>query len=948
MHRSFRALRAILTLSSLVLAAVAPAAAQSGLRGRVTDRQSGDALAGATVQVAGSPTGTVADLDGRYALSVRPGRYTLQISYVGYRTARVEVTVAAGTTTEQDVRLQEDLIGADEVVVVGSRSSTERTVIESVVPVDVLGAAEIRATGQTETTQILQLAIPSYNAPRSSISDGTDHIRAATLRGLGPDQVLILVNGKRRHTSSLVHINGTVGRGSTGVDLNALPASAIGRIEVLRDGAAAQYGSDAIAGVINVILRDDEGADAQVTYGGNVSTVTRGYTATEALRPEETAASYNWDDPAEVGGQRIGAPSKVTYRDGQAIAAHIGYGFRPLGGRVYVSAQVRQNSRANRAGLDPRQQYYTGFNAGQFGAEQTEATFDRDNHRYGNGDFTELSSLANVSVPISGTNAQVYAFGGLSSRVGVTGCFFRPSQDNRTNRTLYPDGFLPEIKSGILDLSFAGGVKGVFGPWAYDASQTLGQNTFDFTIQNSHNASIRPASQTSFDAGQLGFRQATTNLDVFRALPVGLATPLSIALGAEFRAENYTIDAGEEASYLNGGGTVADGPNTGAACAAGSQCFPGFQPRSAQDESRTNVGLYADLETDLVRGVTVSTAGRVERYSDAGTTVTGKVAGRVELPAGFAVRGAVSTGFRAPSLAQSYFTSIATNNVGGQLLELGTFSVTSPLARALGAKDLEPETSTNLSLGLTFARGPAAITVDAFQIEIDDRITFTENFTGAQVTAFLASQGVSATGGRFFTNALDTRTRGLDVTARFGAQAGPGTLRLVLAGNLNETDVTNATTASNNAFNRLIAAPEQLRTLGQPALVGRQRINDYERAQPRSKVSAQATYELGRVSLMLRATRYGEVTVLDGTAPDATTGLNSRDQTYGARALADAELGVRLPRGINIAVGGNNLFDVYPDKVLKFNSVNGVTPYSGFSPFGFTGRYLYTRVGVRF
>jgi iron complex outermembrane recepter protein len=936
-------------LCALSLSVAGLAMAQTAtLSGRIVDARSGEPLAGANVHAVGTSYGTVADADGRYRLRLPAGRYTLQVTYIGYAAARAEVTTVAGAAFDRDFSLSEDLVGGDEVVVLGTRRQ-DRTVVESPVPVDVLGPAEIQATGMTETTQVLQMLVPSYNAPRSSVTDGSDHIRPATLRGLGPDQVLILVNGKRRHTSALVHVNGSVGRGSTGVDLNAIPASAIERIEVLRDGAAAQYGSDAIAGVINIILKEQEGFDAQVTLGQHYSTVVRGYTAGEGNRPTDTATTFNWDDPAEVGGQRIGAPREVTYTDGDALTAHAGFGTRigPGDGRFYVSGQYRHSDRANRAGLDPRQQYYNGFDYAAYNAQYTEATFDRLNHRYGNGDFDEFSGFANAAVPLGRTNATAYAFGGGSFREGTSGCFYRISQDNRTNRTLYPDGFLPQINSRIRDGSGALGVRGTAGGFGYDLSQTVGANRFNFHMQNTHNASMTN-SPTEFNAGTLGFAQATSNLDLYRSVPIGTASPLSVAFGAEFRWDNYTIDRGDEASYMNGGARVADGPNRGAATAVGSQCFPGFQDRSEQDQTRTNVGVYLDLENNLTADLLVSAAARFENYSDFGSTLNGKLAARYELPLGLAVRGAASTGFRAPSLAQAYFTSIATNFIGGVPFEVGTFPVTSPVARALGATDLDAEKSTNLSAGLTLKQDNVVFTADVFQINIKDRITFTENFTGQQVQQFLKDRGINATGGRFFTNALDTRTRGLDLTGRFGLELGPGALRLTLAANWNETEVTNAETLPGNAFNRQITAPQQLRDLGQPSLVGRERLGDYEAAQPRQKQSLQANYEWGRLGLMARVTRYGSVTDLAPQAPDPTTGLNPNDETYGAKAITDAEVTFALPRTARFALGVNNLFDVYPDKVLKFNSNNGIFPYNGFSPFGFFGRYLYTRVSVAF
>ncbi len=928
----------VILLSAILVTCVVPASRaqsdQGTLTGRVTDAD-GQALPGANVSIVALSLGATTTGDGSYTFRVPAGTHEVRASFVGYATQRVTVTVRAGQTVTQNFALGEDYVGSGEVVVLGGRGG-DRTVVNSPVPIDVITPLELRSTGFTETQQVLQLVVPSYNAPQASITDGSDHVRPATLRGLGPDQVLVLINGKRRHTSALVHVNGSVGRGSTGADLNTIPAGAIERIEVLRDGAAAQYGSDAIAGVINVILKDEPGLDAAVSYGQYLSSPTRGYGDGLFLPDNSDANAYNWDDPGETGYERIGAPEHVTYADGQTLNAHLGYGLPVGNGSVFVSGQARLRDDVNRAGLDPRDQYYAGFqNDPAFDPQQTEATFDRLNHRYGNGSFQEYSLFLNGDVPLSDDGGlAAYAFGGASTRSGETGCFFRRSLDPRTNRALYPDGFLPKINGVVNDASLSAGLRGPVGQsgWFFDASQTVGTDAFTFNIRDSHNASMSDG-QTDFDAGTLGFTQATTNADLRRTVRVGLASPLSIAAGGEFRYENYRIDAGEESSYLNGGRTVADGPNAGASTAPGSQCFPGFQPESTQDQSRTNVGAYVDMEANLVPAWLVSLAGRFESYSDFGTTVTGKVATRVELTPALAVRGAASTGYRAPSLAQAWFTSIATNFINGIPFEVGTFPVESPVATALGATQLDPETSQNLSAGVTFNTSSVALTVDGYFIRINDRITFTENFTGSQVADFLQSRGINATGGRFFTNALDTETLGIDVIGRYGRPIGDATGRATVGFNYNTTDVTNV-----NA-DGIVPAPPELQALGQPALIGRQRVGDFEVAQPSSKLLVQVNYERTTWGALVRTNRYGEVTAV------GTTELT--DQTFAARWLVDAEVSAELPQGVRFALGGNNLFDVYPERQLKATSFNGIFPYSGFSPFGFFGRYLYTRISVR-
>ena len=923
-------MKQIVLLIAVLLAGMGTAHAQQGtVQGTVRDAQSGDPLPGANISIVGTSIGAVSGPDGEFSLSVAPGEVEIQASFVGFGLRRTVATVAAGAVTTVELALSADLIGAGELVVIGSRN-TGRSVIESAVPVDVLTPRDLEAIGYTETTQLLNLLIPSYNTTQSSITDGTDHVRPATLRGLGPDHVLVLINGKRRHTGALVHVNGSMGRGSTGVDLNAIPASAIERVEVLRDGAAAQYGSDAIAGVINIVLKERAGFDANVSYGQHLSSVTRGYAESEGLLPDARDAgsdAYSWDGD----GVNIGSPEDVTYTDGETVNVNLGYGAEVGEGTMYISATLRDRGYTNRAGLDPRGQYYDGFG----GANYTEETIDRLNHRFGNGSFTEYAAFLNGSMPVGA--AQAYIFGGYSYRDGQSGCYFRRSLDNRTNRDIYPDGFLPMIAAKVADGSIAGGIKGAFGDWAYDLSETFGTNAFTFDMENTHNASQRNG-QTEFDAGTLFFAQSSTNLDLFRSFDMGFSSPVSVALGAEFRYENYQIRAGEENSYANGGIPVDDGPSAGAGTAAGCQCFPGFSPSSEQDEARTNVGVYLDVETDITSALQLGIAGRFENYSDFGSTFTGKVAGRYEINPVIALRGAASTGYRAPSLAQSWFTSIATNFIDGVPFEVGTFAVASPTARALGAKDLTPETSINFSAGITFATEMLSLTVDAYQVDITDRITFTENFTGSTIADFLATRGINANGGRFFTNAIDSKTQGIDIIARYGTSVAGGDLRLTLGANFTDTEVTNLDFDSNGDGELdAIAAPDQLKALGKSTLVGRNRIGDYQDLQPNSKINAQVNFDKGALALMLRVNRFGEVTNLHSSDP-------VRDQTLSAKVLTDMEVAYRLGGGLRFSVGANNLLDVYPDKSFKSSSFNGIFPYSGASPFGFSGRFVYTRL----
>ncbi|WP_158551620.1 TonB-dependent receptor [Rhodohalobacter sp. SW132] len=878
-------------------------------------------LPGANVLLQGTQIGTSTNPDGEYELTASPGDYTLQVSFLGFQTTREAITIAAGQVVTVDITMQSSVVGTDEVVVLGTRREG-RTITQSPVPVDVISAQEVQASGFTQTTQIIRSLIPSFNSPESSITDGTDHVRPATLRGLGPDQTLVLVNGKRRHTSAILHVNGSVGRGSTGVDLNAIPANMIERIEVLRDGAAAQYGSDAIAGVINIILKDRQGLDASLSYGQHVSYEERGYAPNQALAPGESTAGFQ-DSPYYPGVE------DVWRLDGKTTNLHVGYGFElPNNGSLYVAGQYRDRGRTNRSGLDPRPNY---FELADGSPDPREETFDRNNHRYGQGELLDISGFFNGEMDIT-DNSRFYAFGGASFREGETGGFYRRGLDDRTLRAYYPDGFLPLISSDIYDGSVGAGFKGRTGSWNYDLSQTYGHNAIRYGVKNTVNTSMGVGSPTRFHAGTLSFDQATTNFDLVRTVDIGFAEELSIAMGAEYRYELYRLIRGDAESYTDGGVPIQDGPNEGSPAATGSQVFPGFSPANEQNEARYSGALYIDLETNITTPWTLGIAGRLESYSDFGNVATGKIATRYELFDGFALRGAASTGFRAPSLAQSYFSSIATVFIDGTPFEVGTFPVTSPAARALGAEDLEAETSVNLSGGFTFERGNFSLSADAYRITIEDRVVFTENFTGEGIANFLQGQGINATGGRFFTNAVDTETNGIDVTARYGFNINPDSqLRFTVGLNYNETEITNPDE---------IETPANLEGLTDEPLFGRVEIGRFEVGQPSSNINFMANYTTGPWGLMVRAVRYGEIEVRR-TDPN-------EDQVYSSLFSTDVEFGYSFSENVRLTLGANNILDQYPDKTFQGSSFNGIFQYSGFSPSGFGGRYLYSRVTLNF
>lgn len=876
--------------------------------GTVTDAESGDPLAGANVLIE-EDAGTSTDADGQYSLELDPGDYMLRVSYVGYASKSETISIESGESQTVDFALEADLVGSDEVVIIGSRRQG-RTVTESPVPVDVISLDDIEETGFSQTTQVIRALVPSFNSPESSITDGTDHVRPATLRGLGPDQTLVLVNGKRRHSSAMLHVNGSVGRGSTGVDLNAIPSNMIESIEVLRDGAAAQYGSDAIAGVMNLNLKDNTGLDASFSYGQHLSQEERGYDRNEALAEGQSPADF-LDSPYYPGKE------DVWRTDGNTVDMHLGYGFDlPNDGNLYISGQFRDQGYTNRSGLDPRPNYPEVDGE----PDPREETFNRNNHRFGQSAFLDVSGFFNGEMEVN--DQTLYAFGGISKREGESGGFYRRALDARNVPEYYPDGFLPLITSDVYDGSIAVGLKGRLASWNYDLSHNYGHNALNYGVDNSVNASFGVGSPTTFDAGKLAFDQATTNLDFVRTFDIGTADDLSFAWGGEFRYELYRLMKGDAESYADGGNGAAPG----------AQVFPGFSPSDEQHENRYSGAVYTDLETNIVEPWLVGVAGRFESYSDFGNTLTGKVSTRFELLEELAIRGAASTGFRAPSLSQSYFSSIATVFIDDEPFEVGTFPVTSPAARALGAEDLEAETSVNFSTGATFELGNFSLSADAYHITIDDRVVFTENFTGDDLADYLQSQGVNATGGRFFTNAVDTETQGIDITAQYGVEfTNDAQLRATLGANFNETEITNEDE---------IQTPEDLEDLTDVPLFGRVEVGRFEVGQPKSNINLKADYSTGPWEMMARVVRYGEIEEIRVDPED--------DQVYDNIITTDFELSRTLHNGVQVTLGGNNIFDVYPDKDYQNQSFNGIFPYSSFSPSGFGGRYVYSKVTLNF
>ncbi|PCC12682.1 TonB-dependent receptor plug domain-containing protein [Pseudoalteromonas sp. JB197] len=828
------------------------------------------------------------------------------------------------SAAEQDTQAEANI---EQISVIGSRR-LGRTVEDSPVPIDIIGADSLKNSGQTETNALLSSLLPSFNFPQASLTDGSDHVRPAQLRGLAPDHTLVLVNGKRRHSNALLNLNGSTGRGSSSVDLNAIPANAIARIEVLRDGAAAQYGSDAIAGVINIVLKSaSSGGSVSAIYGANM-------TEMDGV-PELKSVSEDAN-----GNLAFNEGSDRSLTDGQTLTLQGNMGFE-LGdnGFLNISTEYRDRHSTNRSDYDQRENYARLDDGSVNGAlDPRELTWDRYNHNFGNGNVEDFSVFYNSGYELT-NNAELYSFGSYSKREGEGGGFYRLAQDDRNVTDIYPDGFLPVITSDINDFSLALGVKGFVSEWNYDVSAVYGLDDFEFGVIDSVNTSYGPSSQTRFDAGTLTYDQLTLNVDFSREVDVDfLASGLNIAVGAEYRREGYEIQAGEEASYAQGtfgpGGAVTD-PVNGPFGSAGSQVFPGFTPESASDNSRHNVSLYVDLEAYITDNWNLTVAARYEDYSDFGDTLNGKIATRYTLTEDLALRASVSTGFRAPSLQQQHFTSVATVFVDGEPTQTGTFAPSSNVAKALGSPGLDAEEATNYGIGFTWSTDfNFSLSVDYYQILIDDRIVLSNNLSGAAIADLL--EGTGANQGRFFLNAIDSKTRGVDVVASYN----------LITDNYGDVAFNLGFNYGKNQVTDIIAPPAELQGAGfdQDNLFSGNELRRFEVSTPRNKYNLSAVWTMDDWRATLRNTRYGET--------QDPSDIAQRNEVLKPKWITDLDVAYAVTDNVSVSLGANNIFDVYPDPTRDL--VDDVTifsrlfSYSSFSPFGFNGRYVYGKIEMRF
>ncbi|MGC1240268.1 MAG: TonB-dependent receptor [Chryseosolibacter sp.] len=877
---------------------------RSAITGTVKDGETGESIAGATVAIKGTNLGTTTNENGEFTLQAAIDD-ELVTSFIGYITNTTVVT----DEDSYSIELTPSAEQLSEIVIVGSRSQN-RTVIESPVPIDIIEASNIaNAFGKVEINQILQYAAPSFNATKQSGSDGADHIDPASLRGLGPDQTLVLINGKRRHQSSLVNVFGTRGRGNSGTDLNAIPASAIKRIEILRDGASAQYGSDAIAGVVNIVLKDNtDGVTGGITYGAYSTAVGSGY----AVETGETIWNVEGKD-------RLDGKNKKF--DGNTFRMDMNYGMKlgDNGGFANLTTEYASKERTLRPGFPWRKGYGT-------------AAVDGFNF------------MVNATLPIS-ERTEFYAFGGSNFRQTDAYAYTRDSYSNGDNRsvpTLYPDGFTPHITSDIRDVSASAGLRhGMENGWKVDFSNTFGKNNFHYYITGTNNASLGAASPIDFDAGGHSLSMNVTNLDFSRYFE-NIAAGFNFAFGSEFRTERFTIFAGEEGSYAlydqnrvaitNPATQTPAVDSNGEQLPGGAQGFPGYSPDNEVDRSRTNYGLYADAELNATKAFLVNGAIRFEKYSDFGNTFNAKAAARYAFGEALSLRGSYSTGFRAPSLAQIHYNLIFNNFVAGESLPSLLSANTSTVTRAFGIGPLKEETAQNTSFGFTFRIGNFTATVDAYSINVQDRIVLTDNFDASGL-------GLGVEAAQFFANGVDTKTTGLDAILGYNQTFGTDQkIGITVSGNFNNLDIEDINSGGLNPYT--FFGPFSQAYL--------------KAAAPDYKIGTNLTYSNAKLLVNVFLTQFSEVIIQDFQWVDTpATSEGEADalyavatDTYDAMMTVDLNVTYHLTPSLSLTVGSNNLFNKYPTPQF-----DGWTDQGGLNDsvqMGSDGAYYFGRLGFRF
>ncbi len=829
-------------------------------------------LPGARVFIEGEGLSTTTDVSGNYTLKVSPGDYILTASFTLYKTISKTITVIEGVDVQIDFVLETGF-PVNQAVSIDSKSITT-SLFNASSPIEVVTSQDIANSSQNDLSQVLQFLVPSFHSARQTISDGTDHVDPAALRGLGPDQILVLINGKRRHNSALLHINGTVGRGTAGIDFNAIPITAIDRIEILRDGGTAQYGSDAIAGVINIILK--EGSNETVIFAKNrVNTEGDGYT--------------------------------------YVLGANTGFEIGEKG-FINLTGEYRNRAATNRSGNFTGTVYTNDVELDNQLIEENDffgqtGFSDRRLVEAGNAAAENLSIAFNSEIQVS-ENATFYIHGLRNSRIGKSRGFYRlPKDQSRVVTELFPNGFSPQIVTNIIDNSAYAGFKKERNGWSVDFSHGIGANRIDFKVNNSNNASLGVDSPRNFFAGTYRYTQHVTNLDISK--DVDWLNGVNISFGGELRRENYTILPGEEDSYIDGGATFTNELGEEIPRIAGVQVFPGISPDNAISRSRTLNSIFYQVDAQVTDKLFFKAAGRSMSGRNIFEGLIWKLSSRYNFNENFGLRVGYNTGRRPPSLHQLFFQNVGTQFISTGPAQIGTFNSESEVARAFDTHNLRPESSTYFSAGFNGRFGEKfTFSFNYYDISIKDRIVLSGRISEG-FDDILDPLNVDIA--QLFTNALDSRTNGFDATFGYQASIGRGRLSTTLSGNITETSI-----------NGPINVPEPfVEAELEDIFFSREEIARVISSQPRSKFISTITYDINKFRFLARNTYFGSVLFifpLDVTPDDFVindfTGLpQSRDQKFSSKILTDLSISYKLNNSINFTAGGNNIFNVFPDKI---------------------------------
>ena len=915
-------------------------AQKQSITGKITDASNNNPIAGVSIRVRSSGVGTITNNEGVFKVEANAND-VLEISMVGYFPLFLNVD----GRSEINVSMSSAATDLGEVVLVGTRRAG-RVKTETPVPVDVVHVAQASLpTARMDLTSIINYSAPSFNYNKQSGSDGADHIDLATLRGLGPDQTLVLVNGKRRHQTAFVAVFGTRGRGNSGTDLSAIPISAIDRLEILRDGASAQYGSDAIAGVINLVLKKNVNKfSANIGYSAYYDT---------KYNPSLEKEYNQYVDHGKI--------------DGNAITVNVNYGFTigKKGGFLNITGNFLEIGKTFRQALDttPGSKDFMYTNIYR--------------RAHGDGSLTNAGGFLNLDLPFGTGKTSFYAFGGYNHKSSDAYAFTRNFSARPDRFPTDANGDLinvpgiikttgdgeqyynPHIQTKVHDASLAVGIKGITTTnWNWDISNTIGKNDFHFYGHETFNASLGP-DQTHFDDGGFNFLQNTANFTVSKEIP-GIASGFNLALGAEYRYERYEIYDGEEASYKN--------YDTTGNKASGAQGFPGYQPNDEVNADRSNIGAYVDVEIDLSDRFLLSGAVRVENYSDFGFTHNYKLATRFKATNKFNLRGSISTGFRAPSLQQMNFSSTFTTVQAGTIAEVKIAPNYSPITMAAGIPELKQEKSVNASLGFSFRPlNELNITIDAYWVRVKDRIVMSGQFDGSDpaLDSFLRAEmsRLNVSLAQFFANAVNTTNRGIDIVIEYNKKIRSGTIRALLTGNVQQMDIDQINvppklSGTQDLQNTFLTEREQKFILA---------------SAPDSKFGLSFEYAMKKFSIGTRLTYFGKVTILgygDGTPSDFNPPFDRGDlyayvpadddsrpvkdeYIYGGKLTTDLYLSFSLTKNMTLFCGVDNIFNVHPDlginpqaRAWAFNNETG-GPWDAVQ-MGGNGRRVFARLAFNF